>query len=87
MDFRLPPFGGPAQHCTWVVGDDTGYATCGISTVRQLALITEGIFHEPSRIEGLFSFGQYRRSISWNLPAGAGSQFDSLSGPGESFWM
>ena len=32
-----------------------------------------------SRIEGLFSFGQYVRSISRNLPAGAGSQFDSLS--------
>ena len=38
-------------------------------------------------IEGFFSFGQYRRSIRMNLPAGAGSQFDSLSAPGESFWM
>ena len=33
-------------------------------------------------IEGSFSLGQYRRSIRMNLPAGAGSQFDSLSAPG-----
>src|SRR5271165_707298 len=56
----------------------------GIGTVTQLTLVTAGIFHEPSRIDGSFSFGQYRRSISWNLPSGAGSQLDSLSAPGES---
>ena len=41
----------------------------------------------PSMIEGDFAFGQYNRIIRMNLPAGAGSQFDSLSAPGESFWM
>ena len=33
------------------------------------------------------SLGQYIRSIRMKSPAGAGSQFDSLSFPGESFWM
>ena len=47
----------------------------------QLTFCTAGIFHEPSRIEGSLSFGQYRRSISWNLPSGAGSQLDSFSVP------
>jgi hypothetical protein len=45
----------------------------------QVTFSAGGIVHVPSRIEGLFSFGQYVRSISRNLPAGAGSQFDSLS--------
>jgi hypothetical protein len=64
-------------------------AACGIGVVTQLAeliLVTAGIFHEPSSIEGSFSFGQYMRSMSWNLPDGAGSQFASLSAPGETFW-
>jgi hypothetical protein len=52
----------------------------------QPTFFTGGIFHEPSRIVGLVSLGQYRRNINWNLPAGAGNQFDSLSGPGDSFW-
>jgi hypothetical protein len=41
----------------------------------------------PLMIEGWVSLGQYMRSISWNLPLGAGSQFASLSAPGDSFWM
>ena len=36
---------------------------------------------------GFFSLGQYSRIIRTKSPAGAGSQFDSLSLPGESFWM
>jgi hypothetical protein len=47
--------------------------------------LTAGGVHVPSRIEGSLSFGQYIRSIRTNLPVGAGSQFDSLSVPGESF--
>ena len=50
-------------------------------------IFTAGGFHEPSRIEGGVSFGQYSRSIRINLPVGAGSQFDSLLFPGESFWI
>ena len=41
----------------------------------------------PLMIDGFFSFGQYSRIIRMNLPGGAGSQLDSLSVPGESFWM
>jgi hypothetical protein len=37
-------------------------------------------------IDGFFSFGQYMRIIRTNLALGAGSQFDSLSAPGFSFW-
>src|SRR5215813_15248306 len=51
------------------------------------AFFTGGIVHVPSRIDGAVSSGQYMRSIRMNLPAGAGSQFDSLSAPGESFWI
>jgi hypothetical protein len=36
-------------------------------------------------IDGSFSFGQYIRNVRMNLPVGAGSQFDSLSAPGEVF--
>jgi len=53
--------------------------------LHQATFFTAGGFHVPSMIEGLRSFGQYKRIISWNLPDGAGSQFDSLSMPGESF--
>src|SRR5262249_5283496 len=49
-------------------------------------VFTGGGFHVPSRIEGAVSSGQYMRSMRMNLPSGAGSQFDSLSAPGESFW-
>jgi len=41
----------------------------------------------PLRIEGSFSLGQYMRNINWNFPVGAGSQFASLSAPGDLFWM
>jgi hypothetical protein len=33
------------------------------------------------------SVGQYKRMHKMKRPEGAGSQFDSLSLPGESFWM
>jgi hypothetical protein len=49
-------------------------------------LSTGGIVQVPFRIDGSFSFGQYMRSMRMNFPAGAGSQFDSLFAPGESFW-
>src|SRR5262249_28968462 len=54
---------------------------------RQATFFTGGIVHVPSRIDGLVSFGQYIRSMRMNLPAGAGSQLLSFSGPGLSFWM
>src|SRR5208283_191330 len=41
----------------------------------------------PSRIEGGLSFGQYMRRIRMNRSAGAGSQLDSLSFPGDLCWM
>jgi hypothetical protein len=44
---------------------------------RSLTFLTGGIVHVPSMIEGLLSSGQYIRSMRMNLPAGAGSQFDS----------
>jgi hypothetical protein len=47
--------------------------------------LTGGIFQVPSMIDGDFSFGQYFRSIRTNLSFGAGSQFASLSLPGDSF--
>ena len=62
-------------------------AKSGHSRQGHATFLTGGIFHDPSMIEGLFSFGQYMRNIRINLPSGAGSQLDSLSGPGESFWM
>ncbi len=47
--------------------------------------VTAGGFHDPSMIDGAVSFGQYMRSVRLNGPdGGAGSQFDSLSAPGES---
>jgi hypothetical protein len=49
------------------------------------AFLTAGGFQEPSRIDGSCSLGQYRRSIRTNFPAGAGSQLDSRSLPGDSF--
>ena len=42
-----------------------------------------GAFHFPSRASGL---GQYSRMTAKNGPFGAGSQFASLSAPGEAFW-
>src|SRR5262249_30918353 len=52
----------------------------------QPTFLTGGIVHEPLMMDGLVSLGQYMRNIRMNLPAGAGSQLDSLSDPGESFW-
>jgi hypothetical protein len=43
-----------------------------------------GAFQTPLSASG---FGQYSRSTSANGPFGAGSQLDSLSMPGDSFWM
>lgn len=42
---------------------------------------TAGAFHLPLSAS---SFGQYNRMAQKNGPLGAGSQFDSLSAPGES---
>ena len=56
------------------------------SGVFQDVFLTSGGFHVPSRIDGGVSLGQYSRIISTNPPFGAGSQFDSLSLPGDSFW-
>jgi hypothetical protein len=50
-------------------------------------LLTTGTFHVSFSIEGSSSFGQYIRSINWNLPDGAGNQLASLPAPGLSFWM
>jgi hypothetical protein len=36
---------------------------------------TGGSFHEPSKIDGGCSFGQYIRIMVMNSPLGAGSQF------------
>ena len=47
----------------------------------QGTLINCGAVHVPSSASVL---GQYRRKIMENGPSGAGSQFDSLSSPGES---
>ncbi len=51
------------------------------------ACFTAGIFHVPSMIDGVFSLGQYMRSIRMNFSFAAGSQFASLSLPGDSFWI
>ena len=49
--------------------------------VHDLTRSTGGIFHVPSRIS---CFGQYSHMTTLNVSFGAGSQFDSLSLPGES---
>src|SRR5215472_13309023 len=43
-----------------------------------------GAFQVPSSASHC---GQYKRRIKKNGPPGAGSQLDSFSGPGDSFWM
>jgi hypothetical protein len=51
--------------------------------------ITGGGSHEPrpgGKIAGALSFGQYMRIVRMKSPLGAGSQFASLSLPGDSFW-
>lgn len=60
---------------------------CCLPPSAQVTCLTGGIFQEPLMIEGFFSFGQYSRIIRTKSPDGAGSQLDSLSFPGESFWM
>jgi len=52
----------------------------------QSTLTTGGGVHVRSRIDGLFSLGQYMRSIGRRTPSGAGSQLASLSLPGDSPW-
>jgi hypothetical protein len=49
--------------------------------------ITIGTFQEPSRSDGSVALGQYNRIIKIKSPLGAGSQFASLSLPGDAFWM
>jgi hypothetical protein len=61
-----------------------GNSTSAIDQV-DARCFTGGTVHEPSRIDGRSSLGQYIRSIRMNFPAGAGSQFDFRSAPGESF--
>ena len=39
------------------------------------------------KIEGGSTFGQYKRMTRYMSSLGAGSQFDSLSAPGDLFWM
>jgi hypothetical protein len=68
-----------------IVGATALLGIAGIGS--QATFFTAGMVQLPLMIDGLRSFGQYMRSMRTNLPAGAGSQFDSLSGPGESFWM
>jgi hypothetical protein len=77
---------------TWVKSSATAAARPCIPQARSVpaadhTFFTGGIVHVPSMIEGALSSGQYMRSIRMNFPAGAGSQFDSLSAPGESFWI
>ena len=45
-----------------------------------------GAFQVPSRIEIGASLGKYRCSMTLNFALGAGSQFASLSLPGDSAW-
>lgn len=61
-------------------------AGAAVAELRYCTFTTRGGVQVPSRIDGLFSFGQYMRSIGRNAPFGAGSQLFSLSLPGDSFW-
>ena len=56
-----------------------------VSAASQATLLAAGTVHVPLMIDGSVSCGQYMRSINMKSPSGAGSQFDSLSLPGESF--
>src|SRR5262249_46326369 len=58
----------------------------GEAAAHPAAFCTAGGVHDPLRIDGLFSLGQYIRSVRLNGPFGAGSQLASLSLPGDSFW-
>jgi hypothetical protein len=62
---------------------------CGSATSIYLchydaAIFIAGGFHEPSRMVGGVSVGQYSRNMGMNFPFGAGNQLASLSGPGDS---
>src|ERR1700674_2950498 len=59
----------------------------GSASRSRHTLLTTGTFHVSFSIEGSSSFGQYIRSINWNLPDGAGNQLASFPAPGLSFWM
>ena len=48
--------------------------------------VTAEGFQLPSIIDGFLSLGQYIRSVRLKSPSAAGSQFASLSLPGESCW-
>jgi hypothetical protein len=52
-------------------------------SVAQATFLTGGGVQVALRMDGVFWLGQYIRSIRTNFPAGAGSQFDSLSAPGD----
>ncbi|MNT88706.1 hypothetical protein D3C72_2293120 [compost metagenome] len=68
-------------------GSATPAKAPGTQYWHQLARLTGGTVQEPLMMDGLLSFGQYRRIIRMNLSLGAGSQFDSHPGPGDSCWM
>ncbi len=67
-----PSSGGPDMEC---------YVRAGPQV--HCIFVTAGGFHEPSMIDGGVSVGQYMRSVTLKGPEAAGSQFDSLSLPGE----
>ena len=56
----------------------SGYRHCTFSTL--------GGVQVPLMIDGLFSFGQYIRSIGMKSPLDAGSQLASLPLPGDACW-
>lgn len=76
------PRGGP--YCPMSKSDPVSSVSCTIPTY--CTFCTFGGVQLPSRIDGAFSLGQYMRIMGMNSPSGAGSQFDSLFLPGESFW-
>src|SRR6185312_8186620 len=57
--------------------------SCVCPTTDHPALRTGGGFQRSSRMSG---FGQYARIYSENSSFGVGTQFDSLSAPGEACW-
>ena len=59
-------------------------ASAGSPCRRSYTFTGCGAFQAPLSASGL---GQYSRSTSANGPFGVGSQLDSLSMPGDSFWM
>lgn len=51
------------------------------------AFRTAGMTQLASRVEGGSSFGQYIRMVTLKSPSAVGSQFASLSFPGDLRWM